>query len=337
MFVLGAGCWGFTLANMYSQKNYNVCLWEPIKQQALKLNTTRQLKNFSNIKLSPKVKITDNILELNNYNLILFVTPSVYLRETVLKIKNLNLNLKNKYLISCIKGIEENTFLTPSQIIKQVLNVSQNNIFVLSGPSHAEEVIEKKPTAITLAGYNKESLIKLQKILSTEFFRVYTNTDILGVELGGILKNVYAIAGGICDGLGLGNNAKSALLTRALKEIVSVGKLLGGQKITFFGLSGLGDLLTTAYSNYSRNRNFGEYLAKTGNVTTAKKLVKTTIEGIKTAKVLYELAKKYNLDLPIATQVYNVIHKNKVSKKDFEKIIKTLFLRKLKYEFANYL
>ncbi len=337
IFVLGAGCWGVTLAKIYSEKGYDVFLWEPSIKKSELLKKTRKLKNFSFIQLPKNVKISHDISQIKYYDLILFVTPSIYVRETAQKIKSLNINLKNKYFISCTKGLEEKTMLRPSQIITKILNISINQIFVFSGPTHAEEVVKKKPAAITLAGKNKKILTKLQQVLSTNFLRVYTTTDITGVELGGTLKNVYAIAAGICDGLNLGDNAKSALITRSLKEIVLIGKTLSGETKTFFGLSGIGDLLTTAYSRHSRNRNFGEFLVSTGNLDVSIKKVKTTIEGIKTVKVLHDIGNKYKLDIPIATQIYKIINTKKLSKKIFTKIIKTLFSRKLKPEFYNYL
>lgn len=332
IFILGAGCWGSTLANLYSKKGFEITLWEPVEEFRKFLIANRHPKFFDYIKLSSEVKITGDISEIKNAEIVMFVVPSKYLKDTLLKIKDSEVDFRNKIFISCIKGFDLKTLSRPTQMIHNLLSFSYNNIFVFSGPSHAEEVAQGLPTAITIAGKNLRILKKLQKLLSAPNLRVYTNTDVLGVEIAGAIKNVYAIAAGICDGLSLGNNAKSALITRCLKEMIIVGKIFGAEVKTFFGLSGLGDLLTTAYSNYSRNRNFGEYIVKFKDVEKAKQKIKTSIEGYYTSKVLYELSKKYSVDLPVAKEVYYIIYKNK-SPKD---ALKSLLLRKLKEEFQGY-
>ncbi len=336
LFILGAGCWGSTLATIYAQKGYCVYLWEPDEKQAQKLAMNRQLEFFKFVTIPKTVIIGSELTKLLDYDIILLVTPSKYVKETlwkIFKIPDFEKIKKNKIIISCVKGFATEQMLRPSQLITEILKVNQQNIFVFSGPSHAEEVAQKKPTAITLAGKNIKLLPILQQILSTKFLRVYIHTDIVGVELGGILKNVYAIACGICDGAQLGNNAKAAIITRSMKELVLVGKMLGGEEKTFFGLSGLGDLLTTSYSPYSRNRTFGELVVVKKDITTAKRKIKSVIEGIRTTKFLHKIASKFKLDLPIAEEVYKIIYKNK----SIESAIKTLFSRKLQFEFYNYL
>lgn len=333
ILILGAGCWGSTLATIYAEKGYNIYLWEPEENKARILRKTRKLNFFPYVKISSYVEIGSQIESILKYDLIFLVTPSQYVKETLEKISKFRNEIKEKIFISCVKGLDQETLLRPTQLINKILHLSYDKIFVFSGPSHAEEVAQHKPTAITLAGKSISLLKKLQKLLSTNFLRVYTNTDIIGVELGGILKNIYAIACGICDKLQLGDNAKAALLSRSIKEMVLIGKLLGGKTKTFFGLSGLGDLLTTAYSKYSRNRTFGEFLPVTQNIEFIQKKIKTTIEGIKTVKIVHIMAQKYNLDLPIVEEVYKIIYKNK----PIDKAITTLFSRKLKPEFYNYL
>ncbi len=330
--VLGAGCWGSTLATIYAEKGLNVTLWEPIEENLKYLKKFRHPKFFNYIKLPKNVNLTNDLSKIEYTDLIFLVTPSIYTRETLQKIKNLNLQLNKNLIISCVKGFDQKTNKRISEIIKDILQINQKNIFVFSGPTHAEEVAMKKPTAITLAGNNKKNLAILQKILSTSTLRVYTNTDIIGVEIAGAVKNVYAIAAGICDGLCLGNNAKAALITRSLKEMVLIGKIFKAQLRTFFGLSGIGDLLTTAYSNFSRNRTFGEYIARHKDVNKAKNKVKTSIEGFYTVKVMHEISKKFFIDLPIAEEVYKIIYNNKSP----ELSINELLSRPLKEEFSWY-
>ncbi|MEN3013800.1 MAG: NAD(P)H-dependent glycerol-3-phosphate dehydrogenase [Endomicrobiia bacterium] len=331
IFILGAGCWGSTLAAIYSKKGFKIYLWEPDELRFNYLIKHRHPKYYNLVKLSKKINITNNLKEIQLCNIIMLVIPSIHVRSTLEKIKSIN--IKNKIFISCTKGLEIGTLKTQSQLINEILSINYDQILALSGPSHAEEVALKKPTAVILASTNLKLAEKLQKLLSTEFLRIYTNSDIIGVEIAASIKNIYAIAAGICDGLKLGNNAKSALLTRALKEMLIVGKALGGNPKTFFGLAGLGDLLTTAYSKFSRNRNFGEYLTIYKNIKKAKQKVKTTIEGLSTLEAIYKFSKKQSIELPIAEELYKIVYKNK----DPYNSIKTLLSRSLKSEFEGYL
>lgn len=330
MFILGAGCWGSTLASVYAKKNFKVTLWEPVEENFKFLTTYRKVRFFKYVTIPKQVYVTSDITKIQNSDIILFVTPSIYVCDTLLKLKPLKENLKNKIFISCVKGFEQTTLKTISEVIRENLSIDKKQVFVLSGPSHAEEVAMGKPTAIVLAGYNTKLLKLLQTLLSTETIRIYTNDDLIGVEIAGAIKNVYAIAAGICDGLNLGNNAKAALLTRSLKEMILIGKHFGAQQNTFFGLAGIGDLLTTAYSNFSRNRTFGEYIAVYKDINKARIKIKTSIEGYFTSKVIHSIAEKNNLDLPIAEEVYKIIYKNKPP----ELAIKTLLSRPLKEEFS---
>ncbi|MCS7150961.1 MAG: NAD(P)-dependent glycerol-3-phosphate dehydrogenase [Endomicrobia bacterium] len=330
IFILGAGCWGSTLATVYAEKGFKVTLWEPISENLEYIKLYRKPKFFKYVKIPPQVHITSKIEEIKNADVIFLVTPSIYVNETLSKLEPLKKKLNNKILISCVKGFEPTTLKTISTTIYEKLKIEMKQIFVFSGPSHAEEVAMGKPTAIVLAGINYKFLKILQKMLSTEIIRVYTNDDIIGVEVAGATKNVYAIAAGICDGLNLGNNAKSALLTRSIKEMVLIGKYFGAKITTFFGLAGIGDLLTTAYSSFSRNRTFGEYLALYKNVNIAKTKIKTSIEGYNTSKVLHIFSEKNKLDLPIAEEVYKIIYKNSSP----ENAIKNLLSRPLKEEFS---
>jgi glycerol-3-phosphate dehydrogenase (NAD(P)+) len=328
IFIIGGGCWGSTLATIFAKKGLKITLYEPLDENYNYLKDHRHPKFFSYVKIPDNVNISNNITLIQNSNIVFLVLPSIYVAEVIQKIKNLN--IKNKIFISCVKGFDPKTFKPISKIIRENLNVKNENIFVLSGPSHAEEVAMGKPTAVCLAGKNKNLLVNLQKLLVTETLRIYTNTDLIGIEIAGAVKNIYAIAAGICDGLKLGNNAKAALLTRALKEMVLIGFHFGAKIQTFFGLSGIGDLLTTAYSSYSRNRTFGEYLVIYEDIEKAKQNVRTFIEGIHTVKTIHKIAKKYSLELPIAEEVYKIVYKNKPP----ELSIKSLLTRPLKEEFG---
>ena len=328
IFAIGGGCWGSTLATIYAKKGLKVVLYEPVIENCNYLKHYHHPKFFNYLTIPKNVIITNDITNIQNSDIILLVVPSVYVSTILQKIKSLN--IKQKIFISCVKGFELKTFKPISKTIAECLKINKEKIFVLSGPSHAEEVALGKPTAVSLAGINKDLLVKLQKLLTTEKLRIYINTDIAGVEIAGAVKNVYAIAAGICDGLKLGNNAKAALLTRSLKEMILIGEHFGAETQTFFGLSGIGDLLTTAYSSYSRNRTFGEYLAVYKNFEKAKQKVLTFIEGIYTIKIITKIAKKYSIDLPIAEEVYKIIYKNKSP----ELSIKSLLTRPLKEEFS---
>lgn len=333
IYIIGGGCWGSTLAYIYAKKGLEVILYEPVEEFRNYIICYKKPKFFQYVNFSNKTKFSESISEIENSDIVMLVIPSKYLYDILIRIKQTQIELKNKIFISCIKGFDLRTLNRPTELIYKILNVGYNNIFVFSGPSHAEEVAQNKPTAIAIAGKNKKLLSKLQKLLSTENLRVYTNDDMVGVEIAGAVKNIYAIAAGICDGLNLGDNAKSALLTRSLKEMIILGKIFGSEIKTFFGLSGLGDLLATAYSNYSRNRNFGEYIVKYKDVEKARRKVITVVEGYYTIKAIHDISKRYLLDLPIANEVYKIIYKNK-SPNDS---LKSLFSRTLKPEFKGYL
>jgi len=332
--ILGAGSWGCTLANLLAYKDYKVKLWEVSENRSLKLKETKILESLPNFKIHSSIEIDSDLEKvLCSSKIILFVLPSNVLRETLEKIKMLKLNFKNTIIISAIKGIETSSLKRMTEIIKEELPlIKQENIFVLSGPSFAIEVYKKLPTAIVIAGQENKTLKKLQNIFFTEYFRVYTNNDIKGVELGGALKNIFAIACGISDGCGFGDNTKAALMTRGFKELIKIGVKLGGQKQTFLGLSGLGDLVMTSFSKHSRNRLLGEKIGQGLSPENALKEISTTTEGYYTTKAVYMLGKKLGLDLPIVNEVFNVLYKCKPVKQ----VTKNLMLRKLKSEMEGY-
>ncbi len=312
--VLGAGSWGTTLACLLANNGHNVYLWEINKQAAEKLDKERVIPFIGGATIPENVVISSDLNVVNETEAVLFVVPSHFLRSTVMSIKKLNIDLGKKLIISATKGIENETLLRVSQIIEEIYPEAKDKIVALSGPSHAEEVSKQIPTVVTSASKNEELAIKVRDLFMNDYFRVYTQDDIVGVELGASLKNVFAVAGGIIDGLNFGDNTKAAIISRGLKELISLGVALGGKEKTFYGLSGVGDLMVTCFSKHSRNRNLGEMLAKGKTLEQAEKELKMVAEGVKTCKSAYQLGKNLNIELPIINQVYEVLFKNKDAK-----------------------
>lgn len=309
--ILGAGGWGTALSAVLHYNKHNISLWEFNKDLAEKFKLNRENERFlPGIKIPSEINITSDLKEaVNEKEIVIFVVPSHVVREVAEKIKNFN--LKDKILISAVKGVENKTLYRISEVLKDVLiDLSSDNIAVLSGPSHAEEVSRNIPTAVTIASSNTELAIHLQEVFMNPFFRVYASEDIIGVELGGSLKNVIAIAAGICDGAELGDNTKAALLTRGIAEITRLGAAIGAEPKTFSGLTGIGDLIVTCYSTHSRNRFVGEQIGKGKKLQDILKDMVMVAEGIKTAESAYQLSIKYNVETPIIEKVYNILFNN---------------------------
>jgi glycerol-3-phosphate dehydrogenase (NAD(P)+) len=324
--IIGAGSWGTALASLLSEKGYDVTLWVHEKELAKKLDQTR----VNSIYL-PEITIPDDIRVLNNIEealkkarYVVNAVPSQYVRN-VFK-DTAHYLLDEAIIISVSKGIERGTLLTVSSVLKELLS---RDVAVLSGPSFAREVIKKLPTAVTLATKDKDTRYMLQELFNIDNFRVYTNDDIIGVEIGGALKNVMAIAAGISDGLGLGNNARASLITRGLVEMTRLGVAMGGKERTFSGLSGIGDLVLTCTSNLSRNYTVGAKLGQGMKLREILNQTKSVAEGVSTAESAYELSKKYNIEMPIVEQVYKVIYEEK----EPVRAVKDLMGRSLKEEF----
>ena len=313
--VLGAGSWGTTLACLLANNGNQVYLWEINKQAAEKLDKERIIPFIGGATIPENVVISSDLNVIKETEAVLFVVPSHFLRSTVMSIKKLNIDLGKKLVISATKGIENETLLRVSQIIEEIYPDTKDKIVALSGPSHAEEVSKQIPTVVTSASKNKELAVKVRDLFMNDYFRVYTQDDIVGVELGASLKNVFAVAGGIIDGLNFGDNTKAAIISRGLIELINLGVALGGKEKTFYGLSGVGDLMVTCFSKHSRNRNLGEMLAKGKTLEQAEKELKMVAEGVKTCMSAYQLGKKLNIDLPIINQVYEVLFNNKDAKK----------------------
>jgi glycerol-3-phosphate dehydrogenase (NAD(P)+) len=320
--VLGAGAWGVTLANLLSQKKNNVFLWEFDAEAATALAEKRKLDFFSYVELPPNVKVSNDLGEcVSRMDFIVFVVPSHVFRKAIQSVVASKADLSRTIIISATKGIEEASLMTMSELLNVEMNGKKENIVVLSGPTIAKEVAGRMPTAITAASSNINAAKIVQELFNTDYFRVYTNTDVMGVETGGALKNVFAIAAGICDGLGLGDNTKSALITRGLREFVMLGTNMGGQASTFFGLAGLGDLIVTCYSPNSRNRTLGEKIGRGVPLSQAEKEVVMVAEGVKTARSAYKLSNKFKLEVPIIEQVYQVLYCQKPPKQAVEELM----------------
>ena len=312
--VLGAGSWGTTLACLLANNGHKVYLWEINKEVAQKLNKERIIPFIGGANIPESIIISSDLNIINETEAVLFVVPSHFLRSTVNSIRKLNIDLGKKLIISATKGIENETLLRVSQIIEEIYPETKNKIVALSGPSHAEEVSKQIPTVVTSASKDETLAVKVRDLFMNDYFRVYTQDDIVGVELGASLKNVFAVAGGIIDGLEFGDNTKAAIISRGLKELISLGVALGGKEKTFYGLSGVGDLMVTCFSKHSRNRNLGEMLAKGKTLEQAEKELKMVAEGVKTCISAYQLGKKLNIELPIINQVYDVLFNNKNAK-----------------------
>lgn len=313
--VLGAGSWGTTLACLLANNGHQVYLWEINKELAEKLDKERIIPFIGGANIPQSITISSDLNMINETEAVLFVVPSHFLRSTVMSIKKLNIDLGQKLIITATKGIENDTLLRVSEIIEELYPTTKDKVVALSGPSHAEEVSKQIPTVVTSASKNKELAIKVRDLFMNDYFRVYTQDDIVGVELGASLKNVFAVAGGIIDGLNFGDNTKAAIISRGLKELIRLGVALGGKENTFYGLSGAGDLMVTCFSRHSRNRNLGEMLAKGKTLQQAEKELKMVAEGVKTCISAYQLGKKLNIELPIINEVYEVLFNNKDAKK----------------------
>ncbi|MEK7238486.1 MAG: NAD(P)H-dependent glycerol-3-phosphate dehydrogenase, partial [Nitrospirota bacterium] len=302
--VIGAGSWGTTLACLLTEKGYDVSLWAYEKEIVDEINGSRVNSIYlSDVILPVNLKATNNIGDaVKQARYVLNVVPTQFTRSIFKEAEKYI--PKDAVIISASKGIEQGTLLTVSAILK---DITGQKIAVLSGPSFAKEVLKKLPTAVTLAAENADFSLQLQEIFNTHYFRVYTHTDVLGVELGGALKNVIAIASGISDGLGLGHNARAALITRGLAEIIRLGECMGADKRTFSGLSGLGDLVLTCTGHLSRNYSVGVSLGKGMKLKDILSSTKSVAEGVATALSAFELSRKYGVEMPVVKQVYEVI------------------------------
>jgi len=307
--VIGAGSWGTALAAVAARKAERVWLWGRDAARMEEMARTRRNTTYlPALELAGSIKPISDLRTAAQADVLLLVTPSAGLRAAAGALAECGIS-KATPLVSCTKGIERGSGLRMSQILSELM--PENPVGVLSGPSHAEEVALGMPTALVLGCERAELAEPLQHLLNGPSFRTYTSPDVTGIELGGALKNIFAIAAGACDGLGLGDNSKAALVTRALVELTRIGMELGGQRETFGGLSGMGDLMVTCFSRHSRNRHVGELLGQGRGLEEIKAGMKMVAEGVPTTRSVWELVQARNIRAPIVEQVYALLSESK--------------------------
>lgn len=326
--VLGGGSWGTALAVLLHSRGHSVTVWELYPERVEALRKDRENKAMlPGIHIPDDIVITDDIREaLGKKEIVVFVVPSHGLRESAEKAAPYV--GKVHAAVVATKGIEEGTLKRMSEIVEEVTPIPGDRITALVGPSHAEEVSRGLPTTVVAASAREETARTVQDIFMTPTFRVYTNPDIVGVEVGVSLKNVIAIAAGMCDGLGYGDNTKGALLTRGLAEIARLGVAMGAKQATFSGLAGLGDLVTTSVSPHSRNRYVGEEIGKGRTLKDVLSNMVMVAEGVRTTRSAVGLSEKYDVEMPIAQQVYEILFNDK----PVEEAIRDLMVRSPKPE-----
>jgi len=327
--VLGAGGWGTTLAILLNRNGHNVTLWEYNPEYAATLEEYRENFYYLPKIIIPKdIKITNDIeYAVHEKNIILITTPTQFIRNNLSALKTYK--FKDEIFVSASKGIENDSLLMVSDLILDILeNAKKDKIVSLSGPSHAEEVSRRVPTAVVCASNNHKTAEHVQKIFSNNYFRVYSSSDLIGTEIGGALKNVIAIAAGISDGAQFGDNTKAALMTRGINEIMRLGLKLKAKKETFFGLSGIGDLIVTCESKHSRNRYVGEQIGSGKKLGVILKEMKMVAEGVATTKSAYELSRLHRIEMPIVEEIYEILFNDRSP----HQATKNLMMRNLKSE-----
>ena len=324
--IIGAGSWGIALAVLLHKNGHHITVWSIVKEEIDMLNAEHEHKDkLPGVKLPEDMVFTTDLEStVKGKDVLVLAVPSPFTRSTSHMMKEYV--AKGQIIVNVAKGIEENTLLTLSQIIEE--EIPQACVTVLSGPSHAEEVGRGIPTTIVVGAKEKKTAEYLQNLFMNEVFRVYISPDVLGIELGAALKNVVALAAGIADGLGYGDNTKAALITRGITEIGRLGTAMGGRFETFCGLTGIGDLIVTCASMHSRNRRAGILIGKGYSMDGAMKEVKMVVEGVYSAKAAMGLAKKYEVQLPIIEQVNAVLFEGKSA----DAAVKELMLRDKKLE-----
>lgn len=327
--IIGAGSWGTALALLLHRNGHQVTIWSVLEAEVEMLRIERENKEkLPGVKLPNDMEFTTDLKEaVEGRDVLVLAVPSVYTRSTAAKLKDLV--IPGQRIVNVAKGIEENTFMTLSEIIEE--EVPQAEVSVLSGPSHAEEVGRSIPTTIVIGAKKRQSAEYLQNLFMNDVFRVYTSSDVLGIELGGSLKNVVALAAGMADGLGYGDNTKAALITRGITEIGRLGVAMGAKFETFCGLTGIGDLIVTCASMHSRNRRAGILMGQGKTMDEAMSEVKMVVEGVYSAKAAMGLAEKYGVHIPIIEQVNAILFDNKPA----DEAVKDLMLRDRKIEVSE--
>ena len=324
--ILGAGSWGTALAILLHDNGHDVTVWSIHEEEVETLNTTRRHeRKLPGVEIPEGIVFTTDMKEtMSDKDVCVLAAPSPFIRSTCQKMKQYV--RAGQIIVNVAKGIEENTLYTLTDIIEEELPYA--DACVLSGPSHAEEVSRRLPTTCVVSSRTRKTAEYLRSVFVSPVFRVYISPDMLGIELGGALKNVIALAAGTADGLGYGDNTKAALITRGIAEIARLGIKMGGKPETFYGLTGIGDLIVTCASMHSRNRKAGYLMGQGYTMEEAMKEVQMVVEGVYSAKAALELSRKYQVEMPIVEQVNKVLFENK----NAEEAVKELMLRDKKIE-----
>lgn len=324
--VIGAGSWGIALALLLAKNGNNVTVWSIVKEEIDMLNEKREhVDKLPGVPLPDSMVFTTDLeAAIKGKKVVVLAVPSVFTRGTANKMNDYV--EEGQIIVNVAKGIEESTLMTLSDIIEE--EIPQADVAVLSGPSHAEEVGRGVPTTIVVGARTEATAVYLQNMFMNDVFRVYTSSDILGMELGGALKNVVALAAGIADGLAYGDNTKAALITRGIAEISRLGVAMGGKAESFYGLTGIGDLIVTCASVHSRNRKAGVLIGQGKTMDEAMKEVKMVVEGVYSAKAAMLLSQKYNVSMPIIEQVNLVLFEDKPA----DEAVKDLMFRDKRVE-----
>ena len=318
--IIGAGGWGTALASLWAKQGRQIVLWGHNSDRVARMQKTRENSDYlPGVQLPDSVHITPDLNDCVDANLIVLATPSTALRDVAAHLAKM-IGLTHPVFLSCTKGIEHGTGKRMTEILRQIF--PENKIAALSGPNLATEVARDLPTATVIACDDGDCAASLQTALGNPRFRVYTSQDVVSVELGGALKNVFAIAAGISDGLGLGDNAKAALVTRSLAELVRFGVAMGGTANAFYGLSGAGDLILTCYSEGSRNHSVGKRLGRGEPLQEITESMKMVAEGIPTARSAWECARRLNITTPITDEVHSILYKQKKPAVALEELLK---------------
>jgi len=307
---LGCGSWGGALGDVLSRKGAPVIFWHRNSSTIDQIQKTRKHYLVKDLQFTKNVDFTNDIkYAINSSPIIVLAIPSQSIRKIL--IENNTIFNNKKIIVTVSKGIEVDSLLTMSEVINDVYGENYKRTVVLSGPSHAEEVVKKYPTTLVASSKNDSASKTIQKLFSNEYLRTYLNRDVKGVEIGGAMKNVMAIAAGICDGINYGDNSKAALMTRGMTEIIRLGKKMGAKGKTFRGLSGFGDLIVTCLSKHSRNRKVGQAIGEGESLSSIQKRMKMVAEGVLTTKSVHQLRLKYGLEMPIHEAMYEILFMGK--------------------------
>jgi glycerol-3-phosphate dehydrogenase (NAD(P)+) len=328
--VLGAGSWGTTLGILLDENEHRVTLWEVFPEQVEALSRDGENKKFlPGIRIPDTVRVTGDIGDaIGGAGLVLFVVPTHTMREVAGQAAASGILNSDAIVVNASKGIEESSLKRMSEVLAEVLPSREERICSLMGPSHAEEVSRHMPTSVVVAGRDQQTIETVQRTFFRPYFRVYTNPDIVGVEIGVALKNCIAVAAGVCDGLEYGDNTKAALITRGLAEIARLGAAMGARRDTFAGLAGVGDLVVTCLSRHSRNRYVGEKIGQGETLDQVLSGMVMVAEGVRTTRAAVELGRKYGVELPIIESVHQLLFEDR----DPREAIVELMTRPLRQE-----